>query len=118
MRWSQSPGAVIMANSEPRCLAAKRMISYDTPAITGSRTMRNPKRAQNVVTGNSMYTKMLISITVIKKLVPQRGWNVEYFCTAPGLSGSFDSNANTVLCSAPWYWYTRRMSLNSDTPQM
>ena len=35
------------------------------------------KRAQNVVTGTpdtSMYTMIEISITVIRKLVPQRGW--------------------------------------------
>ena len=27
-------------------------------------------------------TKIEMFITVIRKLVPQRGWNVEYFCTA------------------------------------
>src|SRR6266851_9766200 len=85
MRWSQRPGAVISANSDPRCLAAKRMISYDTPAITGSSAIRIPNLAQNVVTGNTadttMYTIIEISITVIRKLVPQRGWKVEYFWT-------------------------------------
>ena len=40
MRCSQRPGAVISANSDPRCLAAKRIISYETPAITGSSAMR------------------------------------------------------------------------------
>ena len=53
MRCSHRPGAVISANSDPRCLAAKRMISYETPAITGSSTMRMPNLAQNVVTGNT-----------------------------------------------------------------
>ena len=57
-------------------------------------------------------------ITVIRKLVPQRGWKVEYFCTVAVSSGSPFSNANTVLCSAPWYWYTRRMSRSSDVPQI
>src|SRR6478672_2129600 len=105
MRCSQRPGAVIRANSDPRCLAANRMISYETPAITGSNTMRMPNLAQNVVTGNTadtaMYTMIEISITVIRKLVPQRGWNVEYFCTDGVFSGSPFSNAYTVLCSAP-----------------
>src|SRR5208283_4041582 len=48
MRCSQRPGAVIRAKSEPRCLAAKRMISYETPAITGSNTIRDANRAQKV----------------------------------------------------------------------
>ena len=58
MRCSQRPGAVISANSDPRCLAAKRMISYETPAITGSSTMRMANFAQNVVTGNTADTRM------------------------------------------------------------
>src|ERR1019366_9208989 len=40
----------------------------------------------------------------------------EYFCTFAVSSGSPFSNANTVLCSAPWYSYTRRMSFHSETP--
>jgi len=43
-------------------------------AISGSKAMRIPKRAQNVCTGIAIYTNMEIIITVIKKLVPQRGW--------------------------------------------
>ena len=35
-------------------LGGKRMISYETPAMTGKRTMRDAKRAQNVVYGTSM----------------------------------------------------------------
>src|SRR6185437_3012126 len=77
MRCSQRPGAVIRANSDPRCLAAKRMISYETPAITGSSAIRTANLAQKVVTGNAadtrMYTMIEISITVMRKLVPQRG---------------------------------------------
>src|SRR5579872_6171887 len=78
-RCSHRPGAVMIANSDLRRLAAKRMISYATPVITGSNAIRNAKRAQNVVTGKSMYTKMEMIITVMRKLVPQRGWNVGYF---------------------------------------
>src|SRR5579864_1502605 len=54
IRCSHSPGAVITANSDFRCLAAKRIISYETPVITGSNAMRTANRAQNVVTGTSM----------------------------------------------------------------
>src|SRR5260370_33202 len=57
-------------------------------------------------------------MTVIRKLVPHLGWNVEYFCTEAVVKGSPFSNANTVLCSAPWYSYTRRMSFHSETPQI
>ena len=44
---------------------------------------------------------MAISITVIRKLVPQRGWNVVYACAFFTVSGSLFSKAKTVLCSAP-----------------
>src|SRR6266700_4356169 len=100
-RCSHKPGAVITANNEPLCLAANRIISYETPVITGNSAMRIANRAKNVCTGTSMYTKIEIIITVIRKLVPQRGWNVGYFCTADVLSGSPFSKAKTVLCSAP-----------------
>src|SRR5580704_19743493 len=97
MRCSQRPGAVISANSDPRCLAANRIISYETPAITGSRTIRTANLAQNVVIGNTaetrMYTTIEMIITVIRKLVPQRGWYVEYFCTEAVSSGSPFSKA-------------------------
>ena len=53
---------------------------------------------------------MEMIITVIRKLVPQRGWNVENFCAVVTDMGSPDSKANTVLCSAPWYWKTLRIS--------
>src|SRR5260370_33204 len=57
-------------------------------------------------------------MSVIRKLVPHLGWNVEYFCTEAVVKGSPFSNANTGLCSAPWYSYTRRMSFHSETPQI
>jgi len=44
---------------------------------------------------------MEISISVIKKLVPQRGWNVGKLCACSTVTGWPDSKAKTVLCSAP-----------------
>ncbi len=57
---------------------------------------------------------METSITTIRKLVPQRGcWRgwTRAFSTE---SGSPDSQLKTVLCSAPWYSKTRRMSFDSE----
>ncbi len=54
IRCNHSPGLVSTANSDEPCLAAKRISSYDTPAITGSSAMRKPKRAQKVVAGISI----------------------------------------------------------------
>ena len=52
-----------------------------------------PERGYRDHRDTRMYTMIEISITVIRKLVPQRGWNVEYFCTAAVSSGSPFSKA-------------------------
>jgi hypothetical protein len=42
-------------------------------AISGSSAIRMPNRDQKVCTGIAMYTSIEMIITVIRKLVPQRG---------------------------------------------
>ena len=42
--------------------------------------------------------------------VPQRGCAVGYLRTFSTVSGSSCSSAWIVMCSAPWYWKTRRIS--------
>src|ERR1035438_8044512 len=54
MRCNHSPGLVSTANKDEPCLAAKRINSYDSPAMTGNSAMRKAKRAQKVVAGTSM----------------------------------------------------------------
>ena len=51
IRWVHRPGLVIRANNERPCLAEKRIISYETEAMTGNSSTRMPKRGQNLVTG-------------------------------------------------------------------
>ena len=58
---------------------------------------------------------MEITITTIRKLVPQRGWKVVNCCAFSTVTGLPDSKLKTTLCSAPWYSKTRRMSFKRET---
>ena len=49
-------------------------------------------------------------MTTTRNSVPQRWWAVGYLRTSLDVSGSPASRAWIVMCSAPWYWKTRRMS--------
>ena len=51
-----------------------------------------------------------MTITVSRKFVPQRTCAVENCCAVSGVSSTPFSYAAIALCSAPWYWNTRRMS--------
>ena len=66
--------------------------------------------ANGIVDGTSEKTKIEIAITKSRKLVPQRGWSVDFVRAFSTVRSSFASNVYTVLCSAPWYWKTRRIS--------
>ena len=57
---------------------------------------------------------MPITITQSKKAVPQRGWIKLNFCTFSGVSSSPASKALIALCSAAWYWKTRRRSGSNE----
>ena len=71
---------------------------------------RDTIRHQNPGVPNSVNTKIVMIMTMIRKFVPHRTWTVEYRSTCSGSSGSPCSNAAMVLCSAPWYSNTRWMS--------
>ena len=60
--------------------------------------------------GITEYTRIATTITVSRKLVPHRTCAVENCCAVSGVSSTLFSYAAMVLCSAPWYWKTRRMS--------
>ena len=51
-----------------------------------------------------------MTMTVSRKFVPQRTCAVENCCAVSGVSSTPFSYAAIDLCSAPWYWNTRRMS--------
>ena len=63
-------------------------------------------------------TKIAITMTQSKKAVPQRGWIRLNFCTFAGVSSAPASSALIDLCSAPWYWNTRRRSGSSEMRRM
>ena len=63
-------------------------------------------------------TKIAITITQSRNAVPQRGWISEKRCTFSGVSSSPASSALIALCSAPWYWKTRRRSGSSEMTRM
>ena len=52
----------------------------------------------------------LTTSTTSRKPVPQRGCSSEALRMLATSSGHSDSKALIVLCSAPWYWKTRRTS--------
>ena len=59
-------------------------------------------------------TKIPITMTQSKNAVPQRGWIKLNVCTRSGVSSSPASYALIALCSAAWYWKTRRRSGSSE----
>ena len=63
-------------------------------------------------------TKMAITITQSRNAVPQRGWMRLWRWTTSGSSSSPASSVLMALCSAPWYWNTRRRSGSSEITAM
>ncbi len=59
---------------------------------------------------NSVNTKIVTIITMMRKFVPHRTCTVENRSTCSGTRGSSCSYAAIVLCSAPWYSNTRWIS--------
>src|SRR2546430_2446038 len=63
-----------------RWRAEKRITSYASPAMSGIRTTRAPNLiAKCALDGISEKTAIEIAITKRRKLVPQRGWSVDFF---------------------------------------
>ena len=67
-----------------------------------------------ITTGDCRPTRLNIRIdramTTTRNSVPQRWCAVGYLRTSSVVSGSPASQAWIVMCSAPWYWKTRRTS--------
>jgi hypothetical protein len=71
---NQTPGRVIILKNAPLSfLADKRMISYESPATTGIKTMRTRKLKSSESNRTIEKSTIETSITTIRKLVPQRG---------------------------------------------
>src|SRR6185503_11138130 len=82
-----------------------------TTGISAIRIRKFNSNESNLITENRM---IATSITTIRKLVPQRGC-----CRGCGrafstVNGKPASHVKTVLCSAPWYSKTRRMSFKNE----
>src|SRR6266566_6923198 len=77
--------------------------------------MRDAMTNHRLGRGTNEYTNTATTITVSRKLVPQRTCAVENCCAASGVSSTSFSYAAIALCSAPWYWNTRRISLSCPT---
>ena len=67
-------------------------------------------RSQIVSTRTTMKNRMLITITIRRKLVPQRLCSLELFLTFSTLSTRPCSKQLMHLCSDPWYMNVRLMS--------
>ena len=67
---------------------AHLMTSNESPAISGTPTMREATSQYQAGRPSGANTKMATIITISRKLVPQRGCRREYFCAFSGVSGS------------------------------
>ena len=84
------------------------------PAITGNSSTREAISTGQDGRPTSANTNTAITITHSRKAVPQRTWILEYDCTLSGVSSAPSSKALIALCSAAWYWKTRRRSGTSE----
>ena len=95
-------------------LPAKRISSYAIPAMTGSSRIRDAISQYHSGRPRNAKTKIAITITQSRNAVPHRGWIRLCRWTTSGSSSSPASYALIALCSAPWYWKTRRRSGSSE----
>ena len=105
-----SPGLLKRLTTGLSLRPASRKNSYETPAMTGTKIMRLTMRSHTLSTRTTMKNRMLISITMIRKLVPQRLCCLELSRTWSTVSVMPCSMQLMHLCSAPWYIKVRRMS--------
>ena len=63
-------------------------------------------------------TKIDTTMTMSRKFVPHRGWRRLWRLTFSTVNSSPDSYVQMVLCSAPWYSKTRRMSDVREIPHI
>ena len=101
---SHKPGATTSRPSQVcRCLSDSLIISYERPAITGTNARRISRSARESGRPRNRKTATLTSITMSRKLVPQRGCRRLYALASSGSSLPVLSYAKIDLCSAPWY---------------
>src|SRR5262249_38226896 len=99
---SHTPGKVIiLKNAPPSLRAESRMISYESPATTGIRTIRTRKLKSSESNLIIEKSRIETSITTIRKLVPQRGCCRGWGRALATVNSRPFSQVNTVLCSAP-----------------
>ena len=77
--------------------------------------MRLAKRIQTLSTLTTMKNRMLMTMTIRIKLVPQRLCSLELFLTFSTVSGRPCSTQLMHLCSAPWYINVRLISSIRET---
>ena len=78
--------------------------------MTGMSTTRLPIITTGSCRPTRLNAMMLSATTMTRNSVPQRWWAVGYLRTLATMSGSPASRAWIDMCSAPWYWKTRRTS--------
>ena len=101
------------------------------PAITGISTMRatmtstsfgspsgTPKPEMMAFSGKMVYTRMAITMTMMRKAVPQRTCRRGNCRAFSGVMGRPCSKQWMALCSAPWYMNMRLMSSMRPMSQM
>src|SRR5436309_84414 len=115
MRCSSRPGATkTRITGFASCAAPKRRTSYEIDA-TGMISSRRATRSTTMfVRGRNANSAIDTTTTNSRNAVPQRGCAVGYGLIRAGTSSSPCSNAWIVMCSAPWYMNTRRMSGASE----
>src|SRR6266542_1215653 len=111
MRWRSSPGTTKRRMSGFVSWAAPNFsTSYEIAATGTTRASRTIRSTTRFVRGTNAKRTIATTTTKSRNAVPQRGCAVGYGSMRSGVRGSPCSNAWMVMCSAPWYANTRRMS--------
>ena len=102
----------LVGRQAPLVMIASRILLIPVIAAVGYEILRfGARHRSNPLVKAILYPGLLVQmITTTRNSVPQRGCAVGYLRTAPVVSGSPASSAWIVMCSAPWYSNTRRMS--------
>lgn len=98
---SRSPGLLSRLISALSLRPASLINSKDTPAITGISTRRSTSLNTLESTWMNIKKKILMIITISRKLVPQRLCNLELFLTFSTVRSIPCSIQLMHLCSAP-----------------
>ena len=88
------------------------------PATTGMSSTRDAMRSMRFGQPRKAKTKIDTTMTMSRKFVPHRGRRRLWRLTFSTVSSSPDSYVQMVLCSAPWYSKTRRISDVMEIPHI